>query len=692
MTNNKKEWRATLDFESRSACSLRRSGSWKYSLDPTTEILCLAFRLPYWKKDRVALWHPAFPAFKIRESRTDELCELFNWILSGELVEAHNAFFEKGLWTNIAVPKFGWPAVQSQQWRCSAAKAAAHALPRGLDDVAKALGLGLCKDEAGTKVMMKMNKPRKPRKQELADWLLSHTKKQKMPPLYHESRELLEQLWKYCQQDVLVEEAVSNALNDLSPAETDMYLLDQTLNERGFQLDMVGVSTALSLIGSESKRLNGELSTLTGGSPDKATKRTKMQQWFADQWYVLEDTKGPTIDAALKEDNLDPKVRRGLELIQALSRSSTAKYEAMRNWACPDGRVRGGLLYHGASTGRWSGAGVQPHNFPKGKVRDIEGAWAVLKTQNLDTIRAFKYDGKEPVNDVLKLLSQSLRGAIVASPGKKLFVADYAAIEARVLFWVAEDEDALEIFRRGEDIYCDMASSIYGRTIVTNPDKQPPERALGKIAVLGLGYQMGAPKFTATCANFGIPITEALAEQTVTAYRAKFSRVKELWYAQEGVACEAVRNPGKAFRCGCVSWKKEGDFLYCTLPSSRKLAYPFAAIRPVTTSWGAQKMALTYWGVDALSRKWKRQSSYGGMLVENIVQAISRDVMALAILRCEESRVYQPILSVHDEVICEANQHLGSVAEYTKLVASCPDWATGLPVEVEAWSGTRYRK
>lgn len=386
----KKRWIATVDFETRSACPLKKTGSWKYSEHPTTEVLCLAFRLPHWKKGRTGLWHPSLLDGALAERGTDELVELFNWIVAGELLEAHNAWFERGIWKNISVPQLGWPSVAADQWRCSAAKAAAHALPRNLGDLTTALGLAIRKDAAGSKTMMKMNKPRKPRKKEVAEWQGPGA----MPLLYHESVELFETLFAYCRQDVLAEEAASDAVPDLSEAETQMYLLDQTINERGFLLDMDAVGVALDLIAGETTRLNGELKELTGGSPDKGTQRKKMHDWFLNQWFVLEDTKAGSVDDALKRDDLSKPVRRGLELLQATGRSSTAKYEAMRHWACADGRVRGGLLYHGASTGRWSGAGVQPHNFPKGSVKDIESAWRVLKTKDRTLIEAFDVKAK----------------------------------------------------------------------------------------------------------------------------------------------------------------------------------------------------------------------------------------------------------------------------------------------------------
>lgn len=301
--------------------------------------------------------------------------------------------------------------------------------------------------------------------------------------------------------------------------------------------------------------------------------------------------------------------------------------------------------------------------------------------------------------DTLQLLSQALRGAIIAPPGKLLFVADYASIEARVLLWCAQDDDGLNIFRNKGDLYCDMASAIFRKPIIPNKDNQPPERALGKVAVLGLGYQMGAPKFKATCDTHpdiikaGLTVSEELAIQTVEAYRAKYWRVKQLWYDQETAAGEATYGKeGEVYECFPCRWVKEDRFLYCVLPSGRRLAYPDPQIKVVTTSWGARKNALTYMGVNATTRKWMRQTSYGGLLVENIVQAISRDIMAEAMKRCEESRIYYPILSVHDELICEAHKDHGNVEEFVSLVAGCPAWAEGCPIAAEGWAGKRYRK
>lgn len=720
--------KATIDFETRSACSIKDCGSWRYSLDPTTEPMCLAFRLPHWEEGRTALWHPAFPHIGVAEADCPELRELFDWIAAGNLVEAHNAWFERGIWLNVMVPRFGWPEVGHEQWRCSAAKAAAYSLPRSLDKLTAALRLRVVKDMEGSKVMKKMAKPRKPLKREMLAWLQARPSwvplskpelktlkcyasveadgtwvdvtwleggeadgapqslQYQLPHFWHESAELVERLCDYCRTDVLAEEAASERLRDLSPLETRMYLMDQAINQRGFQLDREGIEAALAIVEGINVELNAELAELTGGRVQKATQRARMMAWFHEMGLPLEDTQGGTIDAWLRREDLEPDVRRGLELVRALGRSSTAKYLAAQNWAAPDTwRVHGGLLYHGAGTGRWSGSGVQPHNFPRGTIKNMDLAWEVIKSRDLELI-GLLYD------DAMTLLSHALRGMIVASPGRRLMVADYAAIEARVVLWLAGDDEALDVFRRGECIYMAMATEIYGR-LINDKEAQAEERQMGKQAVLGLGYQMGAKKFQATLAEkYGIFIELDFAQKIVDAYRSKFWRVKKMWWDMEAAAIAAVKAPGRVVKCGRVRWCVVDGFLHCKLPSGRLLGYCDPVVMKRKTPWGEDRDALTYMGVDPYTKKWRRQDTYGGMLVENITQATARDLMAEAMLRCHDEGLYDVILSVHDELIAECDEDKGSVKDFEAAMAETPPWAEGCPVKAEGWTGRRYRK
>ena len=697
--------KALADFETRSLCSLRKCGSWRYSLYPTTEVLCLAFRLPHWPEGETALWHPAFPHLGIPETHDNEfgrIAEFVDWIIQGELIEAHNAWFERGIWQNILVPRFDWPAVDVAQWRCSAAKCAAHALPSALESAIEALGLPAKKDLDGGKVMKKLTKPRKPRKKERELWIAEHGPDAPFPTYWHESAELFDRLWAYCGFDILAEEGVSACLPDLSPDEERMYLLDQIVNERGFGIDMEAVQAALGLIRKETVVLNRELATLTDGAVQKATQRAQMMKWCKDQGVYLLDTQAATLDQVLENDEetakadpeelppwveaLPAKVHKGIQIVRSLGRSSTAKYEAMANWVCePRQRAHGGLLYHGATTGRWSGAGIQPHNFPKGTLKpwNMDEAWRLLITQDREAIVA-KW------GSVMEPLAQALRGAIIPSPDHQLYVADFASIEARVLFWMADEREGMDAFRRGEDQYIAMASDIYGRTI-TKDDKT--ERGVGKVAILGLGYQMGASKFRDTAKVMaGVEIDDELAKLTVDTYRSKFWRVKRMWYDMEAAAVQAVQDKGQAIACNKVIWCMDGRFLYCELPSGRCIAYPDPKLSPRDTPWGDVKLVLTFMGVNPYNRKWERQTTYGGKIVENVDQAIARDLIAASMMRAEESDTYEPILTVHDELIAEAKIGHGSVHEFEQLVAEVPDWGAGMPVAAEGWVGLRYRK
>lgn len=645
-----------------------------------------------WDAGTVALWNPAFPSLGIDEGEfleDGQLEELLEWVEAGGLVESHNAWFERGIWLNVLVPRHGWPTIAHAQWRCSAAKAAAHALPRKLEGACAALNLPVLKDQAGHKLMLKLSKPRKPRKKELDAWKVSNPG-ESHPVVFHENRDEYYRLFAYCCQDVLAEEVLSDALPDLSPQETTIYLLDQRVNERGFMLDVPGIDAALGHIATESKQLNAELAVITNGVITKATQRPKLLVWFEENGLEIFNTQGATVDAYLQGDQrgIQPHVRRALEILRTLGRSSTAKYQAMKHWVCPDGRVRGGLLYHGASTGRWTGAGIQPHNFTRGSIKEVakhnETAWDVFKEGDADDIETAYGDGR-----IMEALASALRGAIIPSPGHQLYVADYASIEARVLMWMAGEEEGMEAFRRGEDQYVAMASAIYGRQI-TADDKI--ERAVGKVAILGLGYQMGAAKFVTTAKVMAnVDVDDALAQLTVETYREKFWRVKNLWWDTERAAIKAVTTK-RATECGCLTWFVRDRFLHCRLPSGRLLAYPDPEVSSRMTPWGEPKAALSYMGINPYTRKWTREVTYGGKLVENGDQAIARDLLVAAVLRCEATEIYTPILSVHDELLAEAQLGAGSVKEFNELMAECPSWATGCPVGAEGYVAGRYRK
>jgi DNA polymerase len=293
-------------------------------------------------------------------------------------------------------------------------------------------------------------------------------------------------------------------------------------------------------------------------------------------------------------------------------------------------------------------------------------------------------------SSVMAALSHGLRGAITAAPGHVLYCADYAGIEARVLLWAAGDENGLNLFRQNKDLYLDMAEAIYGHPCTK--EDHPTERAVGKVGILGLGYGMGASKFVATCEIMaGVTITEEFSKQVVDAYREKYAKVKQLWYDQEAAAIRAVTTSKRVF-AGKVVWFTEGRFLFCQLPSGRRLAYPYPEVKMTEMRWGGQKLALSHMGVDTYTRKWKRLTVYGGLIVENEIQAMSRDIMAAGMRNIEAHPTYQMVLSVHDEALAEAAKGTGSVQEFVQLLTTLDPWAKGCPITAEGWSGFRYRK
>jgi len=492
---------ATADFETRSACELTVVGSWLYSKHPTTQAMCLSYKLP--GETFVRRWHrehPGIPATAPPE-------ELFAFIMAGGNVEAHNAFFERVIWKNVCAARMGWPEMPSRQWRCSAAKASASALPRDLALACNAMGLAIGKDGEGRKLMLKMSKPRKPTKKEVAAWKEAWGDTE-MGLDWHEDPDDLERLWLYCDRDVLAEEAFSEAVPDLSPDELALWQINQELNERGSRFDLRFAKIALAAADKWKAVLNRELHAMTG--IPAASQRAVVKAWLKEHEDLdLPDTTGEVVDFYLGRIEMSGRARRVLEILKQVNRTSIRKFQAMLKMCDPDDeRARDLLMFHGANTGRDSGKGIQVHNFPRGK---CENAWSKKDGKPyFDMDRAVEDALTGDVEwmasmagDVMEMLSSALRGAVIPADGRDLIVADYAAIEARCVLWEANATEALLIFLRTDtDIYCDMATGIYGFEV--RKKDHPNERQFGKQAVLGLGYGMGFITFLLTCRKYDI--------------------------------------------------------------------------------------------------------------------------------------------------------------------------------------------
>lgn len=648
----------SIDFETRSTVDLKTAGVYKYAQHPDTDVWCMAWAFG---DDEPEMWRPGLPIPQ----------RIVDHIAAGGEVRAWNAAFERTIWREIMVKRYGAPVVRDEQFVCSAAEAAAMALPRALGQAAHVLGVKQEKDEEGYRLMLRMARPRKVNDDGSLVWW--------------DVPDRIERLESYCKQDVRTERAIVKALRRLAPREREVYLLDQRVNDRGIRCDRSLVVAAQDIASIGIARANARLAHITGGDVTEVTNHKRLTAWLVGNGVETESVAKAALAEMLERPNLPAEAREVLELRSDAGRSSIAKLDAMLAAMCDDAQLRGLLLYHAASTGRWAGRLVQPQNFPRGEVSDVE--------DHIDAVMRRAYDELDLFAHPIIIIMSMLRSMLTAREGNELVAGDFSAIEARVLNWLAGQDDIVALFARGEDVYKHNAAKLYG--IPLSEVKKFPHRQTGKFQELACGFGMGAAKaVSAAKAVYQLTITAEQAKEIVDGYRATHPRVKQFWYDAENACMAAVMNPGvKQVFGGKRNLKAivAGSYLYIILPSGRPLMYAAPNIQPRMTPWGEMKDALHFWGVDPFTKQWGELSAYGGLLVENIVQAVARDLMAEAMLRLEAAG-YPPVLSVHDEVVAEVPEGRGDVGEFERLMSEVPTWGEGCPVAAEGWKGFRYRK
>lgn len=656
--------RIHIDWETRSACDLKRAGVYAYAEHPSTDILCAGIRpeIDGVVGDRIlcTLGDPMPPVIATAVAEGWEF-----W--------AHNAQFERIIWRGVATRKYGWPEPALEQWVCTAAAAAAMALPRDLAGAAMALGLQAQKDMVGHRLMLQVSQPRVENRDGTYLWWDDSVR--------------LQRLYAYCLQDVDVEIAAGAKMRALPASERRVWVLDQKINERGVLIDLEGVAAAEFAVRRATDGYNTRLQQLTGGAIGSVTANAGFVKWLNVKGVDTDTVAKAAVAGFLARADLPYDVREVLKIRVEGSKTSTAKLKQFRERVSADGRMRDNLMYHGAATGRWSGRGAQLQNLPRTDIHNVDAVIRMLKNRQIDAI-------EELYGPVLSVVSKCLRAFVVAPRGKKFISSDSSAIEARVTAWVCGQRDLLEAFRRNEKIYEKMAASIFRREISAIA-KNSVERQIGKAAVLGCGFQMGKDRFLLELEKLQLPADwdlPELAEKSVAAYRADNHHIATFWNTINDAAINAVlEGRGKRFSAGPVSFFMQGGVLWCRLPSGRLLSYVRPSVQMKKTPWGEMRQALHYWGVDTLTKKWCLQDTYGGALTENVVQAIARDVLVEGMFRMEENGL-PIVLTVHDETVSEVPEGVSSPKEVDEMLSVSPVWASDLPLKAEGWEGDRYRK
>jgi DNA polymerase len=697
-----------IDLETQSECNLQDEGGRRYAAHPTTRIFMAVaifggraiVWLPIWNESPPVeiIWPEGYGLPRPIEIHVGRALpsSLADAIQAGRPFAAHNASgFDALVWSAQGLP-------EPKAWVDTLPWARAAGCPGGLD-AASCWLLDLSKDNAGAKLLAKYTR------------LVGKTKKfREIPP------EDLAVLVCYNMIDTLLL-AKLHPLLARHDSEPNLIQLDRTINARGVCVDRDLAQAALALEAEDSARLAREAEQTTDGTI-KATDLNRtafLGEWLESKGYSLPPTEKdrPSLrkeiaDGLLRRKNLPDDVRAVLVARRATGRVTTKKLEKALALGDADGRLRNQFVYYGAHTGRWTGHNAQPQNLPKPH-QDLKDLTPLIEAvHDGATFRTALPEGVS-FSDGLSAL---VRPCFVAGPNRTLAIADFASIEARGVAWLAGEETLLDAFRLGRDSYCELASKIFGRTI-TKKDKQ--EREIGKIAVLGCGYNMGAKRFAVTCKNKGVDLAAAntTPEQVVTAFRDAFPRIagvarasgygraNGIWKLVEFAAFTAVRD-GQACRTGRCTFAKEGDALVITLPSGRRSHYRNARIEKRVPGYGGgAKPTLVYDAPDDEGRRRKKgakrgkgghgweEATYGGKLVENITSAVCRDLLAEAMLQCEKAGL-PVVLHAQDEIVIEVpiTGAEDALRQLLAIMSKPPAWAEGFPIEVEGYTSFRYVK
>ena len=623
---------------------------------------------------------PAFRVLLFAYAFDDEPVEVVDLALGEELPKrVKKAFYDPNITKTAFNANFEitclreyFPDLPDDQWECDSVLALYNSYPPSLATVAKAMRFAedKQKDTRGKSLIQYFCVPCKPT-------AANGYRTRNLPEHAPEKWEIFKE---YNRQDVEVERAIRKSLihNKPSREEHDLWLLDRKINDNGIAVCRELVENAIDMNERETKRLMEEAQTITGlPNPNSVI---QLKEWLEKKLGALPPSLDKEAVAGLLKGDIPTDVRRLLMIRKDLGKTSIKKYEAMMNSICSDGRIHDIFQFYGASrTGRWAGRNVQLHNLPRNSMKDLEAARQLVLDGDLDSLSM--------LYGVPDTLSQLVRTTLVAEKGSRFIVADFGAIEARVLAWLAGEKWRLDVFKQGGDIYCASASAMFG-VPVEKHGVNGELRQKGKQAELACGYGGAVGALKAMGAD-KMGLSESELKDIVQKWRKANPHIVNFWYRLEEMAmcCILGKDPPTKANGYPVKFYMDGKDMRMLLPNGRTLTY----LRPTigTNRFGGD--SIEYEGLEQESKKWGRLETYGGKLVENLTQAVARDCLACAMLRLDKAG-YKIVMHVHDEVIIEAPVGYGSLEDVVSIMTQNAPWNDGLPLAADGFETMHYKK
>jgi DNA polymerase len=635
-----------IDVETFSDVDLKKAGVYPYFESENFEILLIGYAVD--DGPVIVLEYDDYIAFG----------KFFTACVHADELIAHNAAFER-----LA---FRAKAISLPVWTCTMVKAAFCGLPLGLEGAGEALDLPIKKDLAGKALIRYFCLPCKPT---ATNGGRTRNRPEDAPEKWQAFKD-------YLRADVGTTREVYKALKPYEFTDKANYILDQEINDRGVKLDLALIKNAIEIDRVNAGRLKAEAKQLTG--LENPNSPAQLSKWLSERTGKnINNLTAESVKTLI--ESASGEVLRALQLRQSMSNTSVKKYAAALNYACKDGRARGLFQFYGANTGRWAGRGIQLQNLPRNYMRTLGEARQLVKEGDLEAL-AFIYD------DPQQVLKELTRTMLIPSAGKVFEVADFSAIEARVIAWLAGEKWRLEVFETHGKIYEASASLMFGVPFEA-VTKESEYRQKGKIAELALGYQGGAGALVAMGGEaMGLTMDEM--QSIVIRWRKANPAIKKFWRDVEEAAKQALSRPLKIVKLGPLSFQFDLNVLLIFLPSGRPLIYQKPSLKA-----GKFGEAIHYFSVDSLTRRWAINNTYGGKLVENIVQAVARDLLAFSMQTVDEAG-FKIALHVHDEIVVEEVEASAAIGLDLLIEAMVkkPSWAKGLPLAADGFFTPYYLK